>query len=215
MNEIKINIPTNVNELNLSQFVKLQHYAKTNNNQQLTDEFEIISNVAEIFGITKDQIRQLEIKSFYRLSEAITDFLKSVETDLGKESYSKDKSFMINGEKYIIDFDLDNGSYGKFTDFLHTLKGNYPDYLPQLLAILIRPENKKTKKIIDYNETELPERIQLFNDNLTVKDFYPIIVFFSLFGNELQNLNIRRSLIQMRKQMNTQKRKQKTVKHLE
>jgi hypothetical protein len=185
MNEIKLTIPTDINELTVHQYVRLKEIAL--DKDRVYEDFEFMIEVAKPFGISAEQVYKMDVKSFTDLSDAIIELIRSVNNHEPNPVYDKKKKLYVGGILHAIDFSIDEDMLMlEFADILHTLKAEYPKHLPQLLAILIRPYDKEKKEIEPYDNKYLPERIAFFNDNLLVRDFYPVINFFFQFSIELQ-----------------------------
>ena len=121
--EVKLNIPTSLNEITLGQY---QEFAKLD----ITKELEVQSKMIEIFcKVPVEVVRSMKAKD-------ITDICTIINNMFDVEHQMLNR-FDLNGVKYGFIPDLENMSFGEYVD-LDTFMGDN-DNLHRAMNVLYRP----------------------------------------------------------------------------
>lgn len=176
------NIPKNINELNLSRYVRLK---KVSDEIEKEKDLEKVLKVLNcISDIPKKEIYDLDLESLGKIIVHINKFL------LTEPNTEVNNIIEVEGVKYGLEPDLESMKLGSFVD-LETYLKDIDDNIHKIFTVLYRPiteQDGDKYKIEKYEPNE--EREKLFKKNLKIQDIYGAWVFFySLEKTHTNNLN--------------------------
>lgn len=178
--EITINIPDNLGDITLKQYLNYLHINV--DDESLTSAFDLIANLC---NMTQDEMDSLYYPTeFNDLSEKI-NILIGIEPDMKPADH-----LTIDGINYSYNLSQELTTGEIIT--LNILREQYKteiEYIPRVCAVLIRPAtrrldeetNKEYWEIEKFNRRDivnLEYRAKLFSERSRAKDVMPIASFF-------------------------------------
>lgn len=177
------NMIESLGELTIQEFIDIRKLKELYDNGEFTDVEYITEFASCLTGIETDDVMKLDISSFNLLYNEVLQ--------ISKQNFNDFKLIEnlveIDGNKYMFDTKLDIIPLGQWFDINELLKKNdFWANAPKFFAMLIRPIDQKTGKIIKYDIQEIEGRVNLFQNKLKLKHFFPVYAFFLIFWSELQ-----------------------------
>lgn len=176
MNELKIIVPTDWNDVTLGQYVNI---AKIKRQEGKSGDLNYLIDL--ILILCPDVTREiLEDISAADLNNIVGDW--SWLSKLPKNDDIK-KEYIINGEKYVYSKANEKLTVGEMITYetlVDSKQMTENDTLSLVLAIILKKEVDGV--IEDFNTDEIYDRIKLFEDNITIGDAIGLIFFFSTGG---------------------------------
>jgi len=169
-------------ELTIQEFLDIKKLKELYDSGEFT-EVEYITEFAScLTGIQTDDVMKLDLSSFNLLYNEVLQISKQNFNDF----QLIENLVEIDGKKYKFDTKLDIMPLGQWFDLNELLKKNdFWANAPKFFSMLIRPIDDKGK-IVKYDISEIETRVNLFQDKLKLKHFFPVYAFFLIFWSELQ-----------------------------
>jgi hypothetical protein len=172
-------IPLSINDLVLSQWIKIRQIQL---NENLTEaEIEVLFYEV-ILGIPKDELLKVRYSDINRLRPFIMNLFNG---ELKKKLDAQ--TIKINNQYYAFDSDLDNRlTFGSFIDAFQYSKNERT--ISELMAVLIREVTDdfepdkfyRRVKVKPYKLDSFEQRVELFSKHLPMAYANPVLVFFCL-----------------------------------
>lgn len=170
MKEVKITVPTNLSEVTLGQYQKIQEYIDTDK-----DETNVsLQLVSTLCNIAIDDVRRMNKSHYDTLVAELIQLLKS-------ESKWKQR-FVLNGVEYGFIPNIDDMTLGEYIDLDTAVKEKYS--LHKVMAILYRPISMKSFGRYDIVAYTGKEDVELMKE-IPMDAVNGALVFFYHLGNEL------------------------------
>ena len=190
--EVSKKIPTHWDQLTMSQYMKSMKIIKDESIKKNLDK--IVKVLSAITDISEDDIYRLPVNNINFLGQKITEFLATTP--------SEDLQHIINikGIEYGFHPKLSDISFGEWIDIDNYINGGVDNNLHKIMSVLYRPiiaKQKNGKYAIEPYEPS-DERQELIKENLTVKEFNGVSVFFSTLGRELLMTTLKSSIMQLK-----------------
>lgn len=186
-------MPTNWDNISLSQYVELMKKAKQVGLRELEKVVQIITILTKI---PEEDLYRLSTKNVAQLGGYVGQLLK----DLPKDEL---KHFIeIDGVEYGFHPQLSELTMGEWVDIDTYISLGVEDNLHKIMSVLYRPvlERDGDKYCIEeYKPSQ--ERQELFKEKLNVGDFYGVSVFFSDLGRELLENTLSFSVRNLKKEL--------------
>lgn len=177
-----INIPENLSEISLSQYLKFYNSIKDSEGSDDYEQVSIEMGAKYLCDIEPEVLYTLPIETLIIVKTSIADLIKSA------TSQTLIKSFELGGIKYGFIPDLHKIQYGEYLDLVTYSKKTW-DNISTIMSILYRPivEEKGSKyRITKYEGTD-DDTIELFDKKLTMDIVFGALSFF--FDLQVESLN--------------------------
>lgn len=189
---VKRYIPQHWDELTMKQYMGCMKILKDNSiKKELEKVVKMLSVITEIEEV---DIYRLPVKNINTLGLKLTNFLGT------KPNEELQHLVMIDDVEYGFHPKLSDMTFGEWIDIDNYINAGVDDNLHKIMSVLYRPVIAKQKNgkyaIEPYEPTE--EKQNLIRDNLTVKEFNGVSVFFSNLGNELLMTTLKSSIQQLK-----------------
>tara|TARA_R110001632_G_scaffold153356_3_gene271214 strand:+ start:875 stop:1489 length:615 start_codon:yes stop_codon:yes gene_type:complete len=185
---VKRYIPQHWNELTMKQYMGCMKILK---DQSVKKELEkVVKMLSVITEIDEVDIYRLPVKNINTLGLKLTKFLGT------KPSEELQHLVTINDVEYGFHPKLSDMTFGEWIDIDNYINAGVDDNLHKIMSVLYRPIIAKQKNgkyaIEPYEPSE--EKQNTIKDNLTVKEFNGVSVFFSDLGRELLMTTLKSSI---------------------
>lgn len=185
---VKRYIPQHWNELTMKQYMGCMKILK---DQSVKKELEkVVKMLSVITEIDEVDIYRLPVKNINTLGLKLTKFLGT------KPNEELQHLVMINDVEYGFHPKLSDMTFGEWIDIDNYINAGVDDNLHKIMSVLYRPIIAKQKNgnyaIEPYEPSE--EKQNTIKDNLTVKEFNGVSVFFSNLGRELLMTTLKSSI---------------------
>ena len=185
---VKRYIPQHWNELTMKQYMGCMKILK---DQSVKKELEkVVKMLSVITEIDEVDIYRLPVKNINTLGLKLTKFLGT------KPNEELQHLVMINDVEYGFHPKLSDMTFGEWIDIDNYINAGVDDNLHKIMSVLYRPIIAKQKNgkyaIEPYEPSE--EKQNTIKDNLTVKEFNGVSVFFSDLGRELLMTTLKSSI---------------------
>ena len=185
---VKRYIPQHWNELTMKQYMGCMKILK---DQSVKKELEkVVKMLSVITEIDEVDIYRLPVKNINTLGLKLTKFLGT------KPSEELQHFVTINDVEYGFHPKLSDMTFGEWIDIDNYINAGVDDNLHKIMSVLYRPIIAKQKNgkyaIEPYEPSE--EKQNTIKDNLTVKEFNGVSVFFSDLGRELLMTTLKSSI---------------------
>lgn len=190
LKEKEYNIVDSIGELKLEEYFDFMKLKELFEKEELTDVEYITEIISLLSGIHPDELMTLTIESMNELYEYVIEIIKK-QMPVENIKYP----VIIGEDKFYLDTKLDEMSYGQWLSIMNFIKMNDCSTLevaPEFLAMFLRKKNEK------YDVNVIKSRIELFKNNLKFKHLHMVSTFFLTFYLELQKLNSKDYLQQMK-----------------
>ena len=189
---VKRYIPQHWDELTMKQYMGCMKILKDDSiKKELEKVVKILSVITEINEV---DIYRLPVKNINTLGLKLTNFLGT------KPNEELQHLVMIDDVEYGFHPKLSDMTFGEWIDIDNYINGGVDDNLHKIMSVLYRPVIAKQKngkyRIEPYEPSE--EKQNLIRDNLTVKEFNGVSVFFSNLGSELLMTTLKSSIQQLK-----------------
>tara|TARA_R110000764_G_C10991742_1_gene381315 strand:+ start:292 stop:906 length:615 start_codon:yes stop_codon:yes gene_type:complete len=185
---VKRYIPKHWDELSMKQYMGCMKILK---DQSVKKELEkVVKILSVITEIDEVDIYRLPVKNINTLGLKLTKFLGT------KPSEELQHFVTINDVEYGFHPKLSDMTFGEWIDIDNYINAGVDDNLHKIMSVLYRPIIAKQKNgkyaIEPYEPSE--EKQNTIKDNLTVKEFNGVSVFFSDLGRELLMTTLKSSI---------------------
>lgn len=185
---VKRYIPKHWDELSMKQYMGCMKILK---DQSIKKELEkVVKILSVITEIDEVDIYRLPVKNINTLGLKLTKFLGT------KPSEELQHFVTINDVEYGFHPKLSDMTFGEWIDIDNYINAGVDDNLHKIMSVLYRPIIAKQKNgkyaIEPYEPSE--EKQNTIKDNLTVKEFNGVSVFFSDLGRELLMTTLKSSI---------------------
>jgi len=189
---VKRYIPQHWDELTMKQYMGCMKILKDNSiKKELEKVVKMLSVITEIEEV---DIYRLPVKNINTLGLKLTNFLGT------KPNEELQHLVMIDDVEYGFHPKLSDMTFGEWIDIDNYINAGVDDNLHKIMSVLYRPVIAKQKNgkyaIEPYEPSE--DKQNLIRDNLTVKEFNGVSVFFSNLGNELLMTTLKSSIQQLK-----------------
>jgi hypothetical protein len=189
---VKRYIPQHWDELSIKQYMGCMKILK---DESIKKELEkVVKMLSVITEIDEVDIYRLHISNIKTLGLELTKFLET------KPSEELKHLVMIGDVEYGFHPKLSDMTFGEWIDIDNYINAGVDDNLHKIMSVLYRPVIAKQKNgkyaIEPYEPTE--EKQNKIKDNLKVKEFNGVSVFFSDLGRELLMTTLKSSIRQLK-----------------
>lgn len=175
---IKIQIPENIGDITLSQYIEVQKLMERG-----LDEVAFMERVVMLFsGINKRDIKNIDVKDYTMIGEALA---KALDTKCEFQD-----RFTLDGVEYGFIPNFDKITQGEYIDLTSTELEN--DSLPTVMSVLFRPVSKTDafgNYSIEAYDASL-ERIEIMK-KAPMNVVNGALVFFWSLAKELKNYTLK------------------------
>ena len=197
---IKKTLPTHWDNITIKQYMSVMKIINDNDLKELSRVVKVIGALSDI---SEEDILRLPVSNINTLGAILNKFLRT------KPNEDLNHIVKLKGVEYGFHPKLSALTFGEWVDIDRYISEGVNDTLHKIMAILYRPVIAKKDgkyRIEEYQPCQ--ERQQIMLDNLTVKDFYGVSVFFSDLGRELLTHTAQSSLEAMITENKLEKRQQ-------
>lgn len=181
--EIKLKIPKSWDSITVGKFAEL--YPALTSDGKLVERVPALISI--LCGVPLDDVKKISIEDYKKISKHL-EFLNDF-----NDLEAAPKTFKIDGQRYHINWNINEMSGAQYMDFMHFLKeSNNNDFLiiqnmHKILSCIVIPDERKAFgwKKGKYNGEKHKEVSEIIRDKMSIKYAYPCALFFWNLSREL------------------------------